>query len=300
MLKRFKAGFTLVELSISIAFIAILSITITVLTTNIIAAYQRGLTIKQVNTTGMNLISDIKSSIANSSAKNLTDLCSSTYGDETIRSACENDKAQNFVSLSRSAEVTLNSETIGTMPVQGAFCTGTYSYLWNSGYYYSGEHGVGIPAIKLIYKDGDGAQKTLENFRFLKLSDPSRSVCVAMTLSGSSAGVGDTNYTTGLTQFSNEINISGLGIVSDTPIELLNPDNEFDLAIYGLAVARPAQDMLTRNVLYSGYFILATVRGGININADGDYCAPPSEYSSTTTDYCAINKFNFAIQANGE
>ncbi|MBR5027358.1 hypothetical protein IKX64_02085 [Candidatus Saccharibacteria bacterium] len=300
MLKRFKAGFTLVELSISIAFIAILSITITVLTTNIIAAYQRGLTIKQVNTIGMNLISDIKSSITNSSAKSLTDLCGSTYSDGAIRESCENDKAQNFVSLSRSAEITLNSEAIGTMPVQGAFCTGTYSYIWNSGYYFSGEHGVSLPSIKLIYKDSSGAQKSIDNFRFLKLNDPSRSVCVAMTLSGSSDGVGDSNYSVGLTQFSNEIDISSYGLVTDVPVELLNPGNEFDLAIYGLAVARPAQDRLTRNVLYSGYFILATVRGGININADGDYCAPPSEYTSTTTDYCAINKFNFAIQASGE
>ena len=300
MLKRFKAGFTLVELSISIAFIAILSITITMLTTNVIATYQRGLTIKQINTTGMNLINDIKSSINNSSAKSLTDLCGSTYAEESIRSACENDKAQNFVSLSRSAEVTLNSEAIGTMPVQGAFCTGTYSYLWNSGYYYSGEHGVSLPGLKLIYKDGDGTQKTLENFRFLKLNDPSRSVCVAMTLSGSSLGIGEANYSAGLTQFSNEIDVTSLGVVSDAPVELLDPNNEFDLAIYGLAVARPAQDMLTRNVLYSGYFILATVRGGINVNADGDYCAPPSDYTSTTTDYCAINKFNFALQASGE
>ena len=243
MLKRFKAGFTLVELSISIAFIAILSNTITMLTTNVIATYQRGLTIKQINTTGMNLIK---------------------------------------------------------MPVQGAFCTGTYSYLWNSGYYYSGEHGVSLPGLKLIYKDGDGTQKTLENFRFLKLNDPSRSVCVAMTLSGSSLGIGEANYSAGLTQFSNEIDVTSLGVVSDAPVELLDPNNEFDLAIYGLAVARPAQDMLTRNVLYSGYFILATVRGGINVNADGDYCAPPSDYTSTTTDYCAINKFNFALQASGE
>jgi Tfp pilus assembly protein PilE len=300
MLRRFKDGFTLVELSISIAFIAILSITITLLTTNIIASYQRGLTLKQINTTGTDLINDIKSSISNSSSKNLTDLCGSTYADESVREACENDKAQNFVSLSRSATVTLNGESIGVMPVYGAFCTGTYSYIWNSGYFFSGDHGVSLPAAKLIYKNEDGAQKTAENFRLLKLNDPSRSVCVAMTLNGSATSMNEANYNPGVTEFSNEINISNLGLVSSDPIELLDPNNEYDLALYGLAVARPAQDSLTRNVLYSGYFILATIRGGININVDGDYCSAPSEYSTTTTDYCAINKFNFAIQASGE
>lgn len=296
MLKRLRAGFTLVELSISIAFIAILSITITLLTTNIVASYQRGITIKQINTTGTDIINDIKSSIANSSAKNLTDLCGSTYADETTRMKCENDKAQNFISLSRQAEVNLNGESIGTMPVYGAFCTGTYSYIWNSGYYFSEEHGVSLATAKLIYKDKNSATKTLENFRLIKINDPSRSVCVAMTLSPSA----DVNYNPGLTEFSNEINISNYGVVSEDPVELLNPENEFDLALYGFAVARPAQDMLTRNVLYSGYFILATVRGGINVNAEGDYCTAPSDYSTSTVDYCAINKFNFAIQANGE
>ena len=300
MLKRLRAGFTLVELSISIAFIAILSITITLLTTNIVASYQRGITIKQINTTGTDIINDIKSSIANSSAKNLTDLCGSTYADETIRLKCENDKAQNFISLSRQAEVTLNGEAIGTMPVYGAFCTGTYSYIWNSGYYFSGEHGVSLAAAKLIYKDKNGASKTAENFRMLKINDPSRLVCVAMTLSGSSPSTTDADYSLGLTEFPNEINISSFGIVSEDPVELLDPENEFDLALYSFAVARPAQDMLTRNVLYSGYFILATVRGGINVNAEGNYCSAPSDYVTSTVDYCAINKFNFATQANGE
>lgn len=300
MFKRLRAGFTLVELSISIAFIAILSITITLLTTNIIASYQRGITIKQINTTGTDLINDIKSSIANSSAKSLTDLCGSNYANESIRSSCENDKAQNFVSLTRQADVSMNGESIGTMPVYGVFCTGTYSYIWNSGYYASDIHSVSLPAAKLVYKDGDGVRKTAEGFRLLKVIDPSRSVCVALTLTGGQTQTGDANYNVGLTEFSNEIDITGLGLVSEPPVELLSPDNEFDLALYSLAVARPAQDVLTRNVLYSGYFILATVRGGINIKAEGDYCTAPSEYATSTTDYCAINKFNFAIQASGE
>lgn len=300
MFRCFRKGFTLVELSISIAFIAILSITITLLTTNIVASYQRGLTIKQINTTGTEIINDLKSSIANSSAKGLTDLCSSTYADETVRNNCETDKAQNFVSLTRSGVVNFRGESMGTMPIYGAFCTGTYSYIWNSGYYFSDEHNISLAPAKLIYKDDSGNQKVLEGFRLLRVSDPARSICVAMTLEGSANGSVATNYQIGLTDFSGAIDITDLGNVINEPLELLSQDNEFDLALYGLAVARPAQDLLTRNMLYSGYFILATVRGGVNILADSDYCSTPADYDSSATEYCAINKFNFAIQANGE
>ena len=52
---RKRTGFTLVELAISIGFIALLSITVAVITTNLVSAYQRGLTMKQVNTTGMDI-----------------------------------------------------------------------------------------------------------------------------------------------------------------------------------------------------------------------------------------------------
>lgn len=300
MFRCFRKGFTLVELSISIAFIAILSITITLLTTNIVASYQRGLTIKQINTTGTEIINDLKSSISNSSAKSLTDLCGTTYANETARNNCNDDKAQNFVSLVRYGVVDFRGESMGTMPIYGAFCTGTYSYIWNTGYYFSDEHNISLAPAKLIYKDGSDDQKVFEGFRLLKIFDISRSVCVAMTLDGSADASSDKNYQAGLAEFSGTIDISDFGNIVEEPLELLSQSNEFDLALYGLAVARPAQDSLTRNMLYSGYFILATVRGGVNILTDSNYCSAPDEYDSSAIEYCAINKFNFAIQANGE
>lgn len=300
MFKRLREGFTLIELSISIAFIALLSIVITLLTSNIVSSYQRGLAVKQINTTGMDLINDLKSSITNSSAKNLTDLCSLTYSDTNIRKTCEDDNAQNFVSLNRVATVTFNGQELGEIPVYGVFCTGAYSYIWNSGYYFSGENNISLAPAKLTYKDKNGTVKIMENFRLIKLPDTSRSVCVNAALNGSATGINPTNYSTNITDFPGNIDISNLSQISEDPVELLNPNGEFDLALYGLAAARPAQDLLTRNILYSGYFILATVSGGINVNASNDICSTPSEYSSTAVDYCAINKFNFAIQANGE
>lgn len=56
---RKKAGFTLVELSLSIAFIAVLSITIVLIINDAISTYRRGLTLNQINTTGMDLVDEI-------------------------------------------------------------------------------------------------------------------------------------------------------------------------------------------------------------------------------------------------
>ena len=52
-------------------------------------------------------------------------------------------------------------------------------------------------------------------------------------------------------------------------------------------------------MFYAASFILGTRRGGINIKQVGNNCKPPSDFDSNL-DYCAINNFNFAVQAGGE
>ena len=95
---NWKRGFTLVELSFSLAFIASLSLALVVITLNLTSSYQRGLVLKQVNTTGNSLISDFKAAIANSSAKNITDVCTIKYETNSAgQNACRNDNAYSFV-----------------------------------------------------------------------------------------------------------------------------------------------------------------------------------------------------------
>ena len=65
------------------------------------------------------------------------------------------------------------------------------------------------------------------------------------------------------------------------------------------------QSESTLHTLYSISFIIATTRGGININANGDYCRsvdnPKSgEYSNQDFNYCAVNRFDFVIRQTGE
>ena len=79
---------------------------------------------------------------------------------------------------------------------------------------------------------------------------------------------------------------------------LLANDDANKLVLYDLAVAVPAINNAGNSAFYSVSFILGTVDGGINVMSSGNFCKAPEE-SNSNFNYCAINKFNFAAQANG-
>ena len=87
--------------------------------------------------------------------------------------------------------------------------------------------------------------------------------------------------------------------ISEEPVELLGGENNL-LVLYDLSAAIPAQSNASNNLFYSVSFILATVTGGIDVKATGNFCATPENYELENFDYCSINKFNFAVQATGE
>lgn len=98
-----KSGFTLVELSLAMTFVALLLVVVALTIMQIADIYNRGLVLKEVNTTGSAIISDLKRSIAESS----------TFDPgESSRHAYFPDK----------------NGAVGEV-----YCTGTYSYIWNYG-----------------------------------------------------------------------------------------------------------------------------------------------------------------------
>ena len=300
--KSFRHGFTMIELSISILFISVLAITIAVMTVNLINAYQRGITLKELNTVSTELIDDLRTAISNSSAKSLTEVCKTVYSEGDARTDCVEDNAYAFAYFVKTANVTLynnNNATI-SVPIQGGFCSGTYSYIWNSGYFFSDtEYKVeNTNRLSFEYKySTEDNSRTETDFRLLKILDPSRSVCIAATTASSSLS-SISAYPSKTIQDS-EIDISGFSALSEIPTDLFSEGNSQNLAIYNLYIDAPAQDSESRNLLISGSFILGTVRGGLNINASGSYCSTPDNYFSDLN-YCAINKFNFAARATGE
>lgn len=330
--KVFRSGFTMVELSLSIAFIAILSIAVVLMITNSISSYHRGLTLTQIETTGTDIVHDIRTAIQRAQARSITSSCTDYYVKKEIQDECKEDGALNFVSVTRYGGVQIKKGNgaanfvVGDndVPVFGAFCTGSYSYIWNTGYFFNSDlysvNGDGVSMATLKYKkscdnnDGDSDDscptiETAENFRLLKVEDPSRSVCISSVRGSYVKSEEDeekaryriTKY--GAESINNnggEFDITTYDVVNEEPVDLLAGEG-IGLAVYDLTSTAPAEGSNTKNLFYAVSFILGSVQGGINIRATGDFCATPEGFNSEVAnfDYCAINKFNFAAQAVG-
>ena len=311
-----RDGFTLIELSLSIAFIAILSIAVTLIITNSIASYRRGLTLNSINTTGMDLVDDMRAAVQNAPARPPVSYCSTIYRDSednNFYEQCTEDQGGNFVSVTRKGNVKIGSSTVN-VPLFGAFCSGTYSYIWNSGYFFTDDseskvEDEGLAKASLQYRflgDSGVSEKNATDFKLLKVRDKNRDVCVS-ALNTSSSGADDKRYVVSSDKPINgggsvfDIRREDYAILAEEPIDILSGDINNNLSIYDLTSMAPASSVSMNNAFYATSFILGTIQGGINIDASGNFCATPEGYESTIEnfDYCAINKFNFAAQANG-
>ncbi|MBO4813131.1 prepilin-type N-terminal cleavage/methylation domain-containing protein [Candidatus Saccharibacteria bacterium] len=310
-----SGGFTLIELSLSIAFISVLSIIVVVLINGTISSYNRGLTLNRINTGGMDLVDEFRSALQNSKDGSALDECDKfKEGDENggAYSECVEKGGKNFVSIVRYASIKQkgHSEIIENIPVYGALCTGLSSYIWNSGYFSSDDYTVenGVTAATLKYNSGDGSGETLfpnpdtdggKVFRLIRIDDEKRAVCASQLSIDNNGSYNDryeTSWESGVG--GSEFDISDSLVLESGPEEILPSDGHNDLAIYYLDTAIPAESKSSKDIFYSVSMILGTVNGGINLSKSGDFCATPNE-ALQNMDFCAVNKFNFAVQANG-
>lgn len=297
-MRQVAKGFTMVELSLSIAFIAVLSIIVVVIIGNAVSAYHRGLTLNQLNTAGMDVVEDMRTAVQSSSARSAKRECAGLYNDANNLKKCENDNGLSFVYIERYAKVKIGA-TEARVPVYGAFCTGGYSYLWNSGYFFNNEYRVeGAGSASLTYRKAgnDNTSAAPANFKLLKMPDENRALCMSAANAGGNylKNSDDSAWST----LGNTFDITSTPIEED-PVDLLEGNN--NLAIYDLTTALPAESGNSQNMFYAVSFVLGTIQGGINVGATGNFCATPEGYNSGVEnfDYCVINKFNFAAQATG-
>ena len=287
------------------------------------------MTLGRVNTVGTDLVDDFRSSVQSSSAGSLLSSCyMAIYGEggktmeKAERDKCADDEAHNFVSVTK----TTNSMTIDgvkvndEVPIYGAFCTGTYSYVWNSGYFWAnnasfdGKRNNAWAWIDFTdYSDGKSVTVKIgqtEKFRLVKLYDTRRLICASAGVKKDGSGERPTyavddmdnvfrvsSLSYGVIKLDDGVVVNNKREVVTSTIDLLPADSGNDLAIYDLSVAKPA--LSEGNIFYSASFILGTVYNGVNIMATGSGCATPNDYNDGNYNYCAINKFNFAMQING-
>ena len=293
----------MVELALAMAFVGVLSISIVLIISNTVAAYQRGITLTRVNSVGTDLVNDMRLSISSSSARGTSDICEAKMFENSEVSlagsdseACKGNNAYNYTYVVQNKDVGGGR----IIPIYGAFCTGDYSYMWNSGYFISGDGmNLGDGWIKLSYLEDSADGKTqsinryndFKYFRLAKVKDSDRAVCVAMRNVRNHRYDGVTNVV--------DVSKIGKGKLGSEPIDLLPNDGGNNLALYDLFVAEPAVSATDDNMFYSVSFVLGTATGGADILANGNSCAAPQDLATGSSNYCAINKFNFAMQVNG-
>ena len=342
-----KKGFTLVELALSVGFIALLSLTITLIINDTVATYRRGLTLNDITTTGMDLVDDMRSAIQNSPARAASYECEGLYDggvkdtDNTQARRCYVDSARNLVMLERKAMVKTeldDSSPEVELPVYGVICTGEFSYIWNSGYFFGENAGgeiantdatvsrveSGVKPATFRYNSNNNGGAVVEygpnegskgQFRLLKVKDEYRGVCKTAI---KESAVGQPTYGTyhddpayyyssltdtfDLTTGGSKdpvLDFYGTNGIRDEDVEIVMADDVTNqLALYDLTLTPPVSNSSGKLAFYSASFILGTVTGGINIAAKGNFCDAPQDYYADF-DYCAINKFNFAAQATG-
>ncbi|MBQ6130483.1 prepilin-type N-terminal cleavage/methylation domain-containing protein [Candidatus Saccharibacteria bacterium] len=303
-----KNGFTLIELTLAIAFVSVLLVTISLITQEIVKLYRKGYTIKTVNQVGRDLIEDLTSSVTSSTLKT-NSICNNftSHSDQ-----CKNDNARKtmYVQAYSSDVIDIQSPGASTVqtqvPLYGAFCSGQYSYIWNTGYLYGDSYykkgSIHNSANQLkTATSGEFVKRTIngQSYRLAKIEDRNNLICRSLFETPS-----DYNSTI---RFPTNFQLSSIFDAGSVPevTELISGSSsgasaDTALAVYDLVVFPPAKVDSTGRLFLSGSFILGTIEGGVNIMSSSDFCQVPSSgYSSFDFSYCAINKFNFSVSTTG-
>ncbi|MBR5670188.1 prepilin-type N-terminal cleavage/methylation domain-containing protein [Candidatus Saccharibacteria bacterium] len=281
-----KKGFTIIELMLAMAFLGTMLVAIAALIMRVTSIYQKGLALRAVNTNGREIISDLTRTIT-SSPTHLK--VNPEYGNSGIDAAHLKAALANYY---LSVEDGNHTEQYS-----GIFCTGSYSYVWNNAPTItasrdeSSSNDGHLLKIKLA-----GAGNEFYIPKLARFPDTERYACAH----------NETTSPTSATEYSPASMALGEGrsITMDDITELIN-DDDMDLALYDFRIIPATQNETTKQIFLSGSFILATIRGGVNIQSNGDFCTGDnkdidSEFSLENFDYCAVNKFNFSARATGE
>ena len=279
-MKEHKKGFTIIEITLAMTFLAILMVSIATLIMRVTNIYQKGLAMRAINATGTEIIEDITRTVG--AASYLVDIHSqdAELGGNGVM---EYDNNYKLVEKYYYDYTVYNENHNGkNFNVQyfGVLCTGDYSYIWNTARALDPD----FTAKNFITVNG-------EKVKMVRVYDREQTQC-NKDKNGSVANLAKRNY----------LPVT-INVPADNVVQLINND-EMDLSLYEFNVTPATQIAITRQSFISANFILATRQGGININANGDFCRGEDnefkdEYEGTMFNYCAVNKFSFSARTGG-
>lgn len=279
-MKEHKKGFTIIEITLAMTFLAILMVSIATLIMRVTNIYQKGLAMRAINATGTEIIEDITRTVG--AASYLVDIHSqdAELGGNGVM---EYDNNYKLVEKYYYDYTVYNENHNGkSFNVQyfGVLCTGDYSYIWNT-----------ARALDPDFTTKNFITVNGEKVKMVRVYDREQTQC-NKDKNGSVANLAKRNY----------LPVT-INVPADNVVELINND-EMDLALYEFNITPATQSAITRQSFISANFILATRQGGININANGDFCRGEDnefkdEYEGTMFNYCAVNKFSFSARTGG-
>lgn len=287
-----KKGFTIVEFMFAISFIGTLLIAITALTIQVARVYQKGLTMRALNTVSKEILDDLDLTIRGSSRPSSNDI-NVTGSNLNARIGAIN--ANYYFQYSSN----LGDATQAKTPISGMFCTHGYTYFWNT-------------------PRADGTNKKIlvngRLYRFARFSDYGCEIYKGYYLNHPNISKMSTSHM--LTGINGNVDLadslSGIPSVSQSDVYDIIGSTKgegIDMALYDFNVQPAYMNDSTDQVIYNISFILGTVYGGINIMANGDYCKGEeanflsntnNEFSSSGLEYCSVNRFEVTIQQSGE
>ena len=267
-----KAGFTLVELSISMAFIGFLLIVVTYTTMQIMSIYNKGLTLKEVNSVSRLAVRDIQQSISsvNSFIINYEDDSGVVKRANSLEDASE--KMQHYYDTDKG----------------GRLCTGSFSYIWN----YSDTVGVTNPANY----DAAGVQYTQSGsvkkpIRFVRALDTDYSLCKYSSSVNEGTRLPDAfKYLNVFGEGNNNISLYSFEI--STPMGSPVKVTEGASGVEGVVKS----NITALSTFYNVKFTLGTKMGDEKITSIDASCKAPAETNLNNSEYCAINVVEFVAR----
>ena len=288
MKKRTRKGFTIIETTMATMFLGIIVLAVANLIIQMTQIYQKGLALRAINASGQQIVEDMEKRI--NSADYIYDIDTNHDG-YVVNDEIINNMNKYFREW--------NMSTTDLRQKAGAFCVSDYTYVWNTAIILNGDNSHGV-FIKYNHTDeATGAVSTrTERFKLARVYDPNHLVCTSKWLAASGAETDPLRTT-----YTGNSHTLDMTISNQEPVEMINSD-ETDLAIYDLTVHPVTQSTITKQSFVSISFILATLRGGVNIMSSRDFCQGTdditgTDFSSADFAYCAVNKFDFSMRTGG-
>ena len=235
MIQDKKSGFTIVELLLAMSFVAMLMVAIAAMVLRMSNLMVKGKTFKELNSSARSISSDFNRSF------------NSLYGIEGWDGVSSATSAAPGVSYVKN-------------DLGGAFCTGDFTYIWNSA---------------AALNNGNGPAQyngsTDNSIRLIRIKDITKKYC-----QDSSASLW-----TSIPRDSNQVT------------EILSA-GETDLMLYDIRFRRVGVDTISGQSLINIQYILGT-KGESGINVANSQCTPSDDLAN----YCAINRFDLLVRTVG-